>query len=217
MTDMADTTETLAQHERLALADDFISFGPDAPTILDDWDASDLLEHLIIREQRQDLLIGPKLPIGTIAERAEAALEQFRERTWASRVEQFRSGPQRFSPVRLLDAQMNGVEYLVHHEDLLRAHPGWEPRELDDATQQEIFSKLKLMARLLIRADVDVILVSPLGGVRVTAKDPLGSVRVSGDPLELLLWAWGRDRVAQVSVSGDTESVIALRGAKRGM
>jgi hypothetical protein len=73
------------------------------------------------------------------------------------------------------------------------------------------------MARLLIRADVDVILVSPLGGVRVTAKDPLGSVRVSGDPLELLLWAWGRDRVAQVSVSGDTESVIALRGAKRGM
>jgi uncharacterized protein (TIGR03085 family) len=213
---MAEKTDTLARRERRGLADDFVSFGPDAPTILDGWDASDLLEHLIIREQRQDLMIGPKLPVHALAERSEEALERLRESTWAQRVEKFRNGPPKLSPFRLLDAQLNGVEYLIHHEDLRRARPGWEPRELDADTTQEVWRRLKLMARMLIRADVDITLISSLGGIHVPAKDTLGSVRVTGQPLELLLWAWGRDRVAKVKLEGDGDALFVLREGNRG-
>ncbi|MBK0329991.1 TIGR03085 family protein [Brachybacterium sp. MASK1Z-5] len=213
---MSPHSEPLARHERAALADDLVSFGPDAPTVIDEWDASALLEHLILREQRQDLMIGPKLPVGPIADRSYAALRRLQERTWADRVEMLRSGPPRFSPFRLVDSLANTIEYLVHHEDLLRARPGWEPRTLSEAHDQELWTHLKRMARPLVRTDVDVTLVSPLGGVRVPSKDPIGSVRVHGSPTELTLWAFGRDRVSRVRIEGDPEALLVLRRGDRG-
>jgi uncharacterized protein (TIGR03085 family) len=206
----------LVRHERAALADDLVSFGPDAPTVIDEWDAAALLEHLILRESRQDLMIGPALPIGPLADRSYAALRRLQERTWAERVQMFRSGPPRFSPMRLADPLVNTVEYLVHHEDLRRARPGWEPRELTPEQDRELWKHLRLMARMLVRADVDVTLVSALGGIRVGAKDPIGSVRVHGTPTELVLWAFGRDRVARVRLEGDPEALLVLRRGDRG-
>ena len=68
----ADTrAPSLVVSERAALADDLVSFGPDAPTILDDWNAQDLLEHLILRERRPDLLVGPHIPLPAIAQWTE--------------------------------------------------------------------------------------------------------------------------------------------------
>ena len=70
---MADTrANSLVAAERASLADDFVSFGPDAPTILDGWDAQDLLEHLIIREHRPDLLVGSQVPVGAVTDWVEA-------------------------------------------------------------------------------------------------------------------------------------------------
>ncbi|PWH05738.1 TIGR03085 family protein [Brachybacterium endophyticum] len=206
----------LARAERAALADDLVSFGPDAPTVIDEWDANALLEHLILRESRQDLMIGPSLPIGPLADRSYASLKKLQARTWADRVEMFRSGPPRLSPMRLADSLVNTVEYLVHHEDLLRGRPGWQPRELAPEHDRELFSQLRRMARALVRTDVDVTLVSGQGGIRVGTKDPIGSVRVHGSPTELILWAYGRDRVAKVRLEGDPEALLVLRRGQRG-
>lgn len=213
----SDTPGTLAHRERLSLADDFVSFGPDAPTVLEDWNASELLEHLIVREQRPDLMVGPRIPVSVIADRSVQALQRLQAKTWAERVDLFRSGPPAISPFALLDTQANTIEYLVHHEDLLRARPGWEPRVLEPADDEEIWRRLSFMSKVLVRADVDITLVSQIGGIRVGAKDPVGSVRVYGSPTELTLWAFGRDRVAKVRLEGEPESLFALREGSRGV
>lgn len=208
--------EPLVKTERARLADDLVSFGPDAPTILEGWNAQELLEHLIIREQRPDLLIGPMVPVPAISDWAEQERARLRELTWADQVEKFRSGPQRFSPVRGLDGLMNTGEYLIHHEDLLRGRPGWQPRDLGEPAEREVWGVLKRMARMLVRADVDLTLVSPYGGIRLPSRDSAGSVRVHGKPSELLLWAFGRDRVARVELDGEPEALIVLNRGKRG-
>lgn len=215
---MADTrANSLVAAERASLADDFVSFGPDAPTILDGWDAQDLLEHLIIREHRPDLLVGSQVPVGAVTDWVEAERAKLRELDWADQVARFRAGPKRFSPVRGVDALMNTGEYFVHHEDLRRARRGWEPRELGEQAERELWSVLKRMARMLVRADVDVTLVAPQGGLRIRTRGAQGSVRVHGKLSELLLWVFGRDRVARVSVEGDRSALAVLQQGERGI
>lgn len=215
---MSDTrADSLVTTERAALADDLVSFGPDAPTILEGWDAQALLEHLIIRERRPDLVLGPLVPVPAIADWAQGEREKLRDLDWAQQVERFRSGPPRLSPMRGLDGLVNTGEYFVHHEDLRRARAGWQPRPLGEQAERELWSVVRRMARLLVRAEIDVTLVSPQGGIRIPAKRSQGSVRVHGPASELLLWAFGRDRVAQVSVDGAPEAVRALLRGSRGV
>ena len=47
-------------------------------------------------------------------------------------VERVRTGPPRWSPMRLdaVDRLVNTVEFFVHHEDVRRARPLWSPRAL---------------------------------------------------------------------------------------
>lgn len=207
----------MVTRERASLSDDFISFGPDAPTILDGWDAQELLEHLILRERRPDLLVGPKVPVQAISEWAEQGRAKLVDLDWAHQVAIFRQGPGRFSPVRGLDGLMNTGEYFVHHEDLRRARQGWEPRTLGESAERELWGVLKRMARLLVRATVDVTLVSPQGGLRLPGKRDAGSVRVHGNASELLLWAFGRDRVARVQLEGEPEALLVLNRGQRGV
>lgn len=210
------SSHTLVRSEREGISDDLLSFGPDAPTVLDEWTAADLLDHLIIREYRPHLALGAMSPVSAISDRAERAIEELRETTWVEKIELFRAGPARFSPVRPIDQLVNTGEYFVHHEDLLRAKPGWEPRDLGEPAERELWALLKRMARVLVRADVDVTLVSPMGGLRVKARRSEGSVRVHGPASELLLWAFGRDRVARVEVVGEVEAIGVLRRGDRG-
>lgn len=215
------TSEPLVDLERRTLADDLVSYGPDAPTILDGWAASDLLEHLLLRERRQDLLVGQQIPIPALARRADAGRDRLVSQTWSQQVQAFRSGPPRLSPMRPLNRLVNTIEYAVHHEDLRRARRGWEPRALSPAHQHELWGFARRMAPMLVRAAVDVTLVSTEGGIRVPAKrrengDSQGAVRVHGDPLELVLWAYGRDQVAEVEIEGDARALLALREADRG-
>lgn len=215
---MADIrAQSLVTSERASLADDFISFGPDAPTILPGWGAQDLLEHLIVREQRPDLALGVLVPVHAISDWAEAERAKLRELDWAEQVERFRSGPPRFSPVRGIDRLMNTGEYVVHHEDLLRARPGWSPRDLGEPAERELWGSVRHMGRGLIHAEADITLVSPLGGVRVPSKRSHGAVRVTGKPSELLLWSFGRDRVARVDVQGEPAAITALNAGRRGV
>lgn len=213
---MSDTrAPSLVQRERAALADALAAGGPEVATVLPGWRGEELLEHLILREQRPDLMVGPKLPVPALARRAEEGLSSLRDLPWAERVETFRSGPQKLSPVRLLDGVMNTVEYFVHHEDVRRAQSHWEPRELSLEDQAELWSGLRRMARMLVRADAEVTLVSPQGSIRIPSRARTGAISVHGSAPELLLWAFGRDQ-AQVSIQGEDSAVQAAASIKRG-
>ena len=56
-----------ARAEREALCDTFLAVGPAAPTLCGSWTTADLAVHLVVRDGRPDLMIGPRLPIvGTV-------------------------------------------------------------------------------------------------------------------------------------------------------
>lgn len=204
------------QDEREQFARSFLTLGPQAPTILPGWDSEDLLEHLLGRERRPALILGRRLT-GPLGRRVDAARAAWRELPWEHRVETFREGPARLSPVGAMDRLSGQGELLIHHEDLRRAQPGWEPRVLDEETSALAWRALGLMAPLAMRVRADVTLVSPRGGRRLRSRRAAGSLRVHGEPLELLLWASGREEVARVRVHGDSGALRALREGRRGL
>ncbi|MFC7374446.1 MULTISPECIES: TIGR03085 family metal-binding protein [unclassified Brachybacterium] len=207
---------TPASDERRAFAATFADLGPEAPTILPGWGAPELLEHLLLRERYPHLMVGPRLP-GELGRRAQQARQQLRARTWGDLVDLFRAGPGPLSFAGTVDSLSGEGELLIHHEDLRRAQPGWEPRALPEATQAKAWRALSLLAPVAVRVPADVTLVAPHGGRRLRSRRPAGSVRVHGDPLELLLWVSGRDEVAQVRIDGDDGGVQALEEGRRGL
>ncbi len=202
--------------EREQLAATFAALGPEAPTILPGWDAEDLLEHLMLREGGGHLLLGARLP-GPLGRRAREEQERRRERPWEERLEIFRRGPGALSPVGRLDGLSGQAELLIHHEDLRRGRPGWEPRAADPDRDRDAWRALGLMAPLSMRMRADVTLVSSLGGRRLRSRRAEGSLRVHGEPLELLLWVTGRDEVARVRIHGDDGGRRALAAGHRGL
>lgn len=206
------------QHdEREAFARTFLTYGPQAPTILPGWDAEDLLEHLLERERHPHLVLGSTLP-GPLGHRAAAARAARRERSWQERVEIFRQGPGRLSPIGRIDAFSGEGELLIHHEDLRRAQNDWEPRVLHPETAAQAWRAVGLMAPLAMTVRSEVTLVSPLGGGRrFRSRRAVGSLRVHGDPLELLLWVSGRDEVARVRIHGDDSALQSLQEGRRSL
>ncbi|MDN5821006.1 MAG: TIGR03085 family metal-binding protein [Brachybacterium sp.] len=202
--------------EREALARTFLTHGPEAATILPGWDAAELLEHLLLREGAPQLKLGTRLP-GPLGARAQRTLDALRESPWQDRVARFRQGPGRFSPIGRIDALSGQGELLIHHEDLRRAQPGWEPRLLAAEAAADAWRAVGLMAPLAMRVRAEVTLVSPLGGRQLRSRRAVGSLRVHGDPLELLLWVSGRGDVARVRVHGDQAALQALQEGRRGL
>ena len=202
--------------EREALAASFAALGPEAPTILPGWDAEDLLEHLVLRESVPHLIVGPRLP-GSLGRRAREARESRRDRPWTERVEDFRRGPGPLSFAGRMDRLSGQAELLIHHEDLRRGRRGWEPRRPDAERDRAAWRAVGLMAPLAMRVRADVTLVSPLGGRRLRSRGTEGSLRVHGEPLELLLWVTGRDEVARVRIHGDSGGRRALAAGRRGL
>lgn len=207
-----------AQQERAALCDDFLRLGPDAPTLCDPWLARDLAAHLVIRDSRLDLSLGNFIP--ALEDRMKEAMREYAARDWERLVKDVRNGPPSWSPQRIgpLDEMSNRGEFFIHHEDLLRAAPGYERRALSPELEDALWGSLKGMARLMLRrAPTGVVLVAPDHGreeVRKATKH--GSVTLTGSPGELVLYLSGRQRVADVEVTGPPEAVEAMAAAEFG-
>ncbi|MGP9744747.1 TIGR03085 family metal-binding protein [Brachybacterium sp. AOP29-B2-41] len=212
---MAESARTHGT-EREDFAASFLALGPVAPTILPGWDAAALLEHLHLRERAPHLMLAHRLP-DRWAGRARSALERYRRTPWEERVAAFHAGPGPLSPIGRIDALSGQAELLIHHEDLRRAQDGWEPRRISAARAEDAWRAVGLMAPLAMSMQADVTLVSPLGGRRLRARRSAGSLRVHGEPLELLLWVSGRDEVARVQVHGEPAALRALQDGRRGL
>lgn len=206
---------SLAAGERQALSDLLDEVGPDAATLCAGWTTRDLAAHLVVREGRPDASGGILLPpLAGYTTRVQRSVAQ---RPWPELVEQVRSGPPWWSFFRLpaLGDRLNAVEFFVHHEDVRRARPGWEPRPADPLRAATLWEVLCLLARLCYRkSPVGVVLRRP-DGVQCTARRGSSSVTVIGAPEELVLHANGRDQ-ALVEVEGNHADVASLQGSQRG-
>jgi uncharacterized protein (TIGR03085 family) len=207
---------SLASHERAAISDEFDRTGPDRPTLCAGWAARDLLAHLLVRERQP--WAAPGIVVPALAPVTQRAMRGYDTVPWHERVGLLRSGPPLWSPMRpaRLDAAANGGELVVHHEDLRRGEPGWEPRPPDPARDDAVWSVLQRSARMLYRrSPVGVVLRRPSGD-QVHARQGATTVTLVGEPIELLLHGFGRAAV-RVETEGAEQDVAALAAVERGV
>jgi len=210
-----------SRDERLALAALLEETGPGAPTLCAGWQTGDLAAHLVLRERRPDAAAG--VLGGPLAGHTARVQRRLSTRmTYAQLVQAFRNGPPRLSPLALpgMDERANTVEYFVHYEDVRRARPGWEPRDVDPGLSEELWRHLKMARFLLRKAPVGVELARDSGGedaghYRVTVKNATPVVTVIGSPAELTMWAMGRTSAAKVRFDGTNAAIAKLTAWRR--
>ncbi|MFF2428253.1 TIGR03085 family metal-binding protein [Streptomyces mirabilis] len=206
---------THAKRERLLLADLLEAEGPDAPTLCEGWNTRDLAAHVVVRERRADAAGG--LLLKQLAPRLERVQAEFAEKPYEELIQLIRTGPPRFSPFALkqIDEASNTVEFYVHTEDVRRAQPDWTPRLLDPVFQDALWSRLERTARLAGRgAPTGLVLRRPDGQTAVAHRGtPV--VTVTGEPSELLMFALGRQKTADVELEGDKDAIAKLSETKQ--
>jgi uncharacterized protein (TIGR03085 family) len=221
----------LAVAERHALAQTLRSVDPNSPTLSGDWTAAQLAAHLVLRERSGVELLG-RLPNRRLQRIAQREIDDLVAREPYERiVDAVASGPSwtdvewpvptaAIWAIPAVRERANLLEYLIHHEDVRRAQPDWTPRALPAELEAEIWRRLPAATRLTMRGvPVGVALAWPgQGEVRTSAARRHGvAVTVSGAPVELALFAFGRKTVAQVDYDGKPEDVDAVRGARMGI
>ncbi len=213
---------THTQDERRAICDLLTELGPSKPTLCAGWQTGDLAAHLVLRERRPDA--GAGVMGGPLAGYTRHVQNRLTARTpFPQLVDLIRTGPPRFSAFGLpgADERLNVVEYFVHHEDVRRAQPGWQPRAISEELADLLWDRLSLARFMLRKAPVGVELArsdvatesshAGNGRVRITVKARTPVVTVSGDPVELTLWTMGRTSVADVHMEGNDDDVAALQ------
>jgi len=205
-----------SREERLALSDLLDATGPEAPTLCAGWLTRDLAAHLVLRERRPDAAAG--VLGGPLAGHTARVQRRLGERqTYSQLVQAFRDGPPRLSAFALpgVDELTNTVEYFVHYEDVRRAQPDWEPRELPAGLSDLLWGRLKAARHSLRKAPTGIELArdsdAGSGPYRVTVKNARPTVTVIGTPAELTMWAMGRTSAARVSFDGPEAAVASVR------
>jgi len=200
------------------------------------WQTVDLAAHLVLREHRPDAALG--ILGGPLARYTRLVQRDLAQRTpYPALVDAIRSGPPRLSVYALpgADARLNFLEFFVHHEDVRRAQPGWEPRALD-ADLADLIWRLLARARLMLRrvpvgiefarsdspapqADDGRGATGPAGRerLRITVRPRTPVVTVVGAPAELLMWTFGRTGAARIRLEGAEDDVVALGQARWGI
>ena len=207
----------MARTERDALCDLALQLGESEPTLCGDWSVKDLVVHLLVRE-RSPAAAGIVLkPLSRLT-----ALEtrRFAARDFGMLVEKLRNGPPVWSPyaVPKLDAVFNTLEYFVHLEDIRRAQPDWEPRDLPDAQQKQLWSMIRTAGKALARsAPTGITIENSTTGARVVLKQGDDQVVVHGLPSEITMFVFGRQDHARVELLGPDGAVTALREASLGI
>ncbi len=220
----------MTQHavaERHALSETLRRVGASAPTLCGEWSSAQLAAHLVLRE-RSVVELGGRLPVAALRRRAERVVTDLAAGTpYAELVDTVDRGPSwrevrgpvpvawlwSLPPVAEL---ANLLEYLVHHEDVRRAQPDWSPRALPMELQETVWQRLHLLARVTLRSvPVGLTLHWPSHGELATrrARRSGSAVTVTGEAVELALFAFGRADHAQLEWTGSPADVEAVRQA----
>lgn len=203
-----------AQDERHRLCDLLLEVGPGAPTLCEGWSTADLAAHLVTRERRPDSLAGNVVgPLSAYTEKVRVSTRE--RRGWEELVSWLRSGPP--APLRLVDEPFNMIEFFVHHEDILRATPRWEPRKLGGEMDGALWARLKVIGRVLARKSPVGVAIEASGCGHASLKGGSPLVTLRGAPGELVLTAFGRGEHADVEYDGDEVSVERLKHAGLGL
>ena len=202
-------SESLARTERLGLVEVFRSLGPSAPTLCEGWRTADLLAHLVLRERKPVAALGILVP--SLSARTEQLTLELAS-DFEANIRLFESGPPAWNPMRYVDAMVNGSEMLIHHEDVLRAQPGWRPRVLSAQAQQEARRILRGAAQLMARGAKVKVRPDPAGALTPAN----GEVVIRGDEVDILLRISGRSTNVHVTILGAANDVQLFENSRLG-
>lgn len=202
---------SVSHDERTALADLFLSVGPDAPTLCEGWTTRDLAVHLVVREYRPDAAAG--MFLGPARGHLEKVTGEVSARPYEDLVASYRHGPPRWNPMRLIDRFANLTENFIHHEDVRRGGGEWSSRALPKGTRDALWRATGFAARGLIIPSgptVRLVRTDGTGGEQdaVTVGSGVPEVTVTGTAPELTLWVFGRDKACDLTVEGPVEKVV---------
>jgi uncharacterized protein (TIGR03085 family) len=210
---------SVTSDERAAICDTFAAVGPDQPTLSGEWTTRDLLAHLIVRERRPDAAAG--IVVSPLAGHTKSVMASVAEQPYEAMIATFRDGPPWWTVFALpgVGDRLNLFEFFVHHEDIRRAQPHWEPRPHDQSREDALWGALTgVGGRMLFRrCKVGVVLRAADRDDTVVHKgEP--SVHLVGEPSELTLVAFGRPtELARVVVQGEPDDVDAFERSPRGL
>lgn len=207
---------TLARRERHDLCDLALELGPDSPTLCGDWDARGLMAHLYVREHRP--LAGLGITLAPLARLTDQAMERASSEEFARLIAKVREPGLTPFALRPVEVLANTLEYVVHHEDLRRAQPGWTPRSLDPTDLDAVWRAIGLAGRMLVRpARTPVSIVRDDTDATHTLRGGEPSVVITGPVVELVLFLYGRAQVRDLTFEGRDELVAKVRGSDLGM
>ncbi len=206
--------ESMSRSERAALCNTALEAGEQAPTLCGRWTVKDLVIHLLVRER--DPLGAPGILVPQLEKLTDHSARRLARQDFTTLVERVRSGPPRWSPMWLppLDRALNTLEYFVHHEDIRRAAPDWQPRELTEREQKALWKAIGVAGKGLVRpAGVPVEIRWPQDERERSAvlKKGANPAVVSGAPSELTLFLFGRSQHGPLEFTGPHDHVRELR------
>ncbi|MBE1514123.1 TIGR03085 family metal-binding protein [Nesterenkonia halotolerans] len=194
-----------ASEQRQALVTALRGVTADAPTLCEGWAAEDLALHIVIRDSRPDLMVGPQLPL--VGDWASNALKNLRNTGYAELVKRAEAGPPPYFPQSFppLNDMMNTAEFYIHTEDVLRAQPEFDPnspRVISEKLRKRLWGQGGMMFPMAARgAKQRITFISPGYGTRTAGPASAPQLQIKGAPEELLLWAFGRKEKAQVEIT----------------
>lgn len=209
-------TDSDIRQERAALCDLLEQLGPQAPTLCGGWRTRDLAAHLVLRERRPLAAGGIVLPpLAGLTSRVQQRLAAQPYSTLVNAVRR----PPAWSPVQLgrLDRAVNTLELFVHHEDVRRAQPGWQPRELPRRQAAALWRRVRALGRLRLRRFPARLRVTADSFGELCTGRGAEQVSLAGAPGELAMFLTGRQHASLANVTGPEALVARLNRARLGL
>ncbi|QSB13069.1 TIGR03085 family protein [Natronosporangium hydrolyticum] len=210
-------TSSDSRRERAALCDLLARLGPDQPTLCAGWQTQDLAAHLLVRERRP--LAAGGFAFSRLASYADRVQGEIARRPFPELVDELRRPP-RWAPTRLgwVDGAINSMEMFIHHEDVRRAQPQWQPRPLPQSLADTLWRRVRAIARFRLRRfPAPVVVVSQGHGELRTGRPGPEPVQLTGDPGELVIFLSGRQTHSQVTVAGPAPLTARITSANLGL
>jgi uncharacterized protein (TIGR03085 family) len=208
-----------AKDEREGICDTLLELGPDEPTLCVGWTTRDMIAHLVLRERRPDAAVG--ILVRPLSGHTSSVMAHVAQEPFEKLVATFRGGPPWWSLFGIpgVDERANLSEFFVHHEDIRRAQPDWQPRPTDVRREDALWAGLtNPMGKLLFRRCSVGIVLRAAGRPDVVVKKGDPAVHVVGEPSEITLVAFGRptDR-SRVVIQGEPDDIAKFESSPRGL
>ena len=203
---------SFAKRERSAICQTLRKLGPDQPTLCQGWSTKDLLVHLIVRENRPDAAVGLFIPF--LGSYTDSVSKKYSEKSFEDLIMIFENGPKSPSPFSLpkVDELANTFEFLVHHEDILRAQDNYQPRKLSEEDAKFVWSRFTKSAVFFMRK-IKVGVVAKTDQGIYTLKRGNDVVTISGNLIDLVMFAFGRKNTTEINFEGNPTAVEKLKNS----